>query len=167
MRSCRTPASAQPANAVAAALAALERLLAGPVNEAYESRLYGETSEQTEARSNRLRLDAPAKLDEWMRSVSAESIRTLSATLLLDLFALETTPAARFETARDLASMAAELLRENGSAEAEQIVQALVQAAGGQELDRAAAARAALETIAAGGNRRLGRLARTALWREN
>jgi hypothetical protein len=159
--------SARPADDVSSALASLERLLAGPADEAYVSRLYGGTIAQAEARSNRLRLDAPARLDEWMRSVSAESVRASSATVLIDLFALETTPATLFETARDLAQLAEDLLLADDRAEAERVVQALALAAGGPDAQRAAAARAALETIAAGGNQRIGRLARTALWRES
>ena len=79
---------------VAATWATLEKFLAGPSDAAYVSQIYGASIEQAEARSHGLRFDAPAKLDEWVHTVSSESVRTLSATLLLDLFALERNPAA-------------------------------------------------------------------------
>jgi hypothetical protein len=125
----------------------LERLLAGPADEAYVSRLYGETLEHVEARANRVRLDAPAKLDAWMRSVSAESVRTLSATLLIDLFGLERTPAAVFETAQDLALLAEDLLIVGDIIEAERVASALAASIGGQDVERASAARSALAKI--------------------
>ncbi len=125
----------------------LERFLEGPADSAYVSRLYGESIEQAEARSNRVRLDAPAKLDEWVRSVAPESIRTLSATVLLDLFSLERNPAAVLETAKDLGVLTDDLLVAGDALEAVRVVEALDLAAKSTDTERSAAAAAGLTDI--------------------
>jgi hypothetical protein len=125
----------------------LERFLAGPADSAYVSRLYGESLEQAEARSNRVRLDAPVKLDEWMRSVAPESMRTLSATLLIDLFSLERNPAAVLETAKDLAVLTDDLLIAGDALEAVRVVEALDGASRSTDPERSSAAAAGLADV--------------------
>jgi hypothetical protein len=131
---------------LAAAWAALDCLLAGPADADYVSRLYGETLEYAEARSNRLRLDAPQKLDQWTRSISFESVRALSTTLLLDLFGLEQDPDGARDTARDLAFLAEDLLQASDLDDAARVVHALHEASNG-EGTRADAARTALGLV--------------------
>lgn len=126
---------------------ALERFLEGPADSAYVSRLYGESLEQAEARSNRVRLDAPAKLDEWVRSVAPESIRTLSTTVLLDLFSLEHNAAAVLETAKDLAVVTDDLLTACDALEAARVVVALDQASRSADPERASAGAAGLTDV--------------------
>lgn len=133
--------------AAAAVWETLEHLMAGPADAAYVSRYYGQSIEQADARSRHLRLDAPRQIVEWTQSVSAESVRTLSATLLLDLFALESDPGALSETAQDLATLADDLLLVSDTVEVERIVYCLHDAAGAST-SRAAAARQGLESIA-------------------
>jgi hypothetical protein len=126
----------------------LEQFLEGPADAAYVSRMYGESIEHIEARANRLRLDAPAKLDEWVRSVSAESVRSASATVLLDLFGLDRDPAGVAETAHDLAALADDLLLAGDTAEAAHVAMTLAEAADADDADRRAASRAALGELA-------------------
>ncbi len=134
------------AGSLATAWEALDSLLAGPADADYVSRLYGETIEYAEARSNRLRLDAPQKLDQWTRSISSESLRALSTTLLLDLFSLETDEARARDLARDLGAVAEDLLLANDVDEAARVVGTLHDA-GTEGEARAEAARAGLDVL--------------------
>ncbi len=149
LRLARTRATAvvRSASDVSTAWHTLEKFLDGPADEAYVSRTYGHTLEQLEARSQGLRLDAPARLGEWTATVSAESVRTLSATLLIDLFALERHPAAIAETAQDLAALTEDLLLAGDTVEAARTVAALHQCTGTADVERAAASRHALDAV--------------------
>ena len=80
---------AGPHSEVASAWTALEQILTGPADTLYTSADYAFQLQEAELRSHRLRLQAPEHLEKWVASVSAESMRTLSVSLLLDLFALE------------------------------------------------------------------------------
>ncbi len=125
-----------------------ERLLDGPADAMFVSKLYGESIEQAAARAERLRTDAPAQLGGWVASVSAESVRTLSATVVLDLFTLERDPTALVETAHDLAELADDFLSVGGAVDAARVADALNLAARDGEPARARAAEAGLADIA-------------------
>jgi len=128
--------------------ASLERLLEGPADAAKVSRHYGETLEYAESRANRVRLDAPPKLDEWVRSVSPESVRSLSVTLMLDVFGLEQHAAALQDTGNDLAALTDDLLLAGDATEAFRVVDALTAASASPDLERASAATRGLAEVA-------------------
>lgn len=130
-----------------AAWATLEKFLEGPEDAAYVSRLYGEALGRAEARSHGLRLDAPPRIGEWLATVSADSVRTLSTTVLLDLFGLEAEPTALVDTARDLAALADDLLLAGDTGEAARVVAALADAQAERDPDRAAAGRAGIDDL--------------------
>lgn len=125
----------------------LEKFLEGPEDAAYVSRLYGEALGRAEARSHGLRLDAPPRIGEWLATVSADSVRTLSTTVLLDLFGLETEPTALVDTARDLAALADDLLLAGDTGEAARVVAALADAQAGGDSNRATAGRAGVDDL--------------------
>lgn len=131
----------------AAAWTALGKFLEGPDDAAYVSQMYGESLGQAEARSHGLRLDAPPRIAEWLATVSAESVRTLSATVLLDLFGLEDKPDVIEDTARDLAALADDLLLAGDTTEASRVVTALAAAAACSDPDRARAGGAGIDEL--------------------
>jgi hypothetical protein len=126
----------------------LQQFMSGPSDNTYVSDGYSATLEQAETRSHRLTLDVPAELDAWVHTVSSESVRSLSVTLLLDLFALEEQSTAVTETANDLAALACELLLSADLDEALRIIVALQEAGSAGRSARALAARLSLESIA-------------------
>jgi hypothetical protein len=126
----------------------LQQFMSGPSDTTYVSDGYSATLEQAETRSHRLTLDVPPELDAWVRTVSSESVRSLSVTLLLDLFSLEEQSAAVSETANDLAALACDLLLSADLEEALRIVVALQEAGSAGKSARALAARLSLESVA-------------------
>lgn len=126
----------------------LQQFMSGPADATYVSDGYSATLDHAETRSHRLTLDVPAELESWVQTVSSESVRSLSVTLLLDLFALETQSTAVTETANDLAALACDLLLSADLSESLRIVIARREAGGGGKSARALAARLALESIA-------------------
>ncbi|MEW5982395.1 MAG: HEAT repeat domain-containing protein [Acidobacteriota bacterium] len=145
-QSMSTPADN--ASGLETAWASLQRFMSGPADVTYVSDGYSASLDQAEARSRRLMLDVPVELDDWMQTVSSDSVRTLSVTLLLDLFSLEDHPAALTETAGDLAVLVGDLLLSGDLSEALRVATALQAAGGGARSGRALAARLALESIA-------------------
>jgi hypothetical protein len=134
---------------VAEAWTTLEHILTGPADTLYTSSDYAFQLQETELRSHRLRMQAPKQLDAWVDSVSVESVRTLSVTLLLDLFAMEESPIGIAETAQDLAGLAEDLLGAADFTEADRVLRALNPAGLAADPRRAAAGRHALDQLAA------------------
>lgn len=126
----------------------LTNMLSGPGDVVFASSEYSTSLQAAEARSHQLRMQAPDQLGTWMHSVSSESVRTLSVTLLLDLFNFEDRPDGVTDLAGDLAALAEDLLMSADTREAERVAQALSGAAAGPEPRRATAARLALDAIA-------------------
>lgn len=126
----------------------LQQFMSGPAENVYVSDGYSATLEQAETRSQRLTLDIPPELDRWMQTVASDSVRNLSVTLLLDLFAIESESASVTETANDLAGLAGDLLLSADLDVAHRIVAALQEAGNSGKSARALAARLALESIA-------------------
>lgn len=127
----------------------LEQLLIGPADTVYTSTDYAFQLREMELRSHRLRLDPPKLLDTWVASVSVDSVRRLSVTLMLDLFAMEQSPGAIAETAHDLASFTEDLLEAADFAEADRVLQALSPGKPADDPIRANAGRVALDHLAA------------------
>jgi hypothetical protein len=146
-RMAAAPAAGAPGH-VADAWTTLDQMLAGPSDTLYTSTDYAFQLQQTELRSHRLRLQVPKQLDEWVESVSAESVRTLSVTLLLDLFMMEDSPAGMTETAQDLARLAEDLLEAADFAETARVLRALDPARLVADPPRAEAGRHALNHLA-------------------
>ena len=126
----------------------LEQMLSGPGDALYTSAEYSSSLAEAEARSHQLRMQPTPQLDGWVHSVSAESVKTLSVTLLLDLFSLEESAEAAAEVANDLAALAEDLLMSADYREAERVVQALTDVASWSDPRRALASRIAVDTIA-------------------
>jgi len=126
----------------------LEQMLRGPGDTAYASTEYSVSLEDAESRSYQLSLTTPAQMDGWIRTVSSESIRSMSAGLLLDLLGLEERPGKIFETADDLALLVDDLLMSCDTAESERVVLALCTIVAGSSPSHAEAASRALAAIA-------------------
>ena len=85
--------------------------------------------------------EKPPEWDEWMDSLGEESVRTLSALLLVDLLQLETDPKAMEALAADLGALAEDLLMAGDFFNAATVVKAL-SAREGRDDGRAARASA-------------------------
>ncbi|MCX6543083.1 MAG: HEAT repeat domain-containing protein [Acidobacteria bacterium] len=133
---------------IGAAFHSLEQMLSGPGDVAYTSTEYSASLDDAESRSHQLRLSVPPQMDEWMRTVSSDSIRSLSSVLLLDLFALEERQGEIVETADDLAALAEDLLMSADTVEADRVVHTLDTTASDRSPHHAEAGSKALETIA-------------------
>jgi len=137
-----------PAGDVGSAWTALEQILTGPADTLYTSSDYAFQLREMELRSHRLRLDAPKMFDSWTASVTVDSVRTLSVTLMLDLFLIEESPIGISETAQDLALLAEDLLEAGDFTKADRVLQALSSAHTAADPRRAQAARLALDRLA-------------------
>jgi len=140
--------AAGPTGDVASAWTTLEQILRGPADTLYTSSDYAFQLREMERRSHRLRLDAPRMLDSWTASVTVNSVRILSVTLMLDLFLMEESPIAISETAQDLAFLAEDLLEAGDFTQADRVLQALSPAHVAADPRRAHAARRALDQLA-------------------
>lgn len=87
-------------------------------------------------RAARQSLDVPPEWTAWMESLGEESVRTLSALLLVDLLALETDPTALEALAADLGALAEDLLMAGDFANAALVLNAL-KARGGEPCQKA------------------------------
>jgi len=134
--------------AIDAALGSLELMLGGSGGGRFASTDYTATLADADARSYEMSLSTPAQMDSWISTVSADSVRILAVTLLIDLFLIEDRPDRINETADSLAAQAEDLLMAADTAEVERIVRALHEAAAGDADARAAAGRKALDTLA-------------------
>lgn len=103
----------------------LDQMIGGPADSAFTSADYAASLDVTPVRSHHLALQAPPQLERWIRTVSLESVRSLSVTLLIDLFTLEHEDEGRSSTADDLAALADDLLLSAELVDAERIVHAL------------------------------------------
>lgn len=133
---------------VASAWSTLEQILEGPADKLYTSSDYAFQLREMELRSHRLRLDAPRQLEGWLGSVSVDSVRTLSVTLLIDLFLMEESPIGISETAHDLTALAEDLLDAGDFGETERVLQALSPTSVEGDARRSSAARLALDKLA-------------------
>ena len=144
-RNLSTQGDPEKSSAFHSAWHSLEQMLSGPGDELFTSAEYSSSLAEAEARSHQLRMQPTPQLDGWVHSVSAESVKTLSVTLLLDLFSLEESAEAAAEVANDLAALAEDLLMSADYREAERVVQALTDVASWSDPRRALAARIAVD----------------------
>ena len=114
----------------------VEELLLAYNDSAFVSAAYRASLDGAGERAVRMAAETPAEWDEWMDSLGEESVRTLSALLLVDLLKLETDPAAMAALAGDLGALAEDLLMAGDFANAATIVKAL-QARGGNDCRKA------------------------------
>lgn len=119
----------------------VEELLLAYNDNAFVSDAYRASLDSAGERAVRMAADVPEEWDIWMKSLGEESVRTLSALLLVDLLALETDPAALAALASDLAALAEDLLMAGDFANARVVVTALH--------ERGGAARKALDEVGA------------------
>lgn len=81
-------------------------------------------------RAARMAAEKPPEWDEWMDSLGEESVRTLSALLLVDLLQLETDPKAMEALAADLGALAEDLLMAGDFPNAATVIKALARRGG-------------------------------------
>ncbi len=108
----------------------VEELLLAYNDNAFVSASYRASLDGAGERAARMASDVPAEWDEWMTSLGEESVRTLSALLLVDLLALETDPKAMDALTRDLGALAEDLLMSGDFPNAQTVVTALQQRGG-------------------------------------
>lgn len=103
----------------------VEELLLAYNDSAFVSAGYRASLDAAGERAARMAGEAPPEWNEWMESLGEESVRTLSALLLVDLLQLETDPAAMDALASDLGALAEDLLMAGDFANAARVVTAL------------------------------------------
>jgi HEAT repeat protein len=103
----------------------VEELLLAYNDNAFVSAGYRASLDTAGERAARMASDVPEEWSEWMDSLGEESVRTLSALLLVDLLALETDPAALQALTSDLGALAEDLLMAGDFANAGTVVKAL------------------------------------------
>lgn len=103
----------------------VEELLLAYNDSAFVSAGYRASLDAAGERAARMASDAPPEWGEWMESLGEESVRTLSAQLLVDLLKLETDPKAMDALASDLGALAEDLLMAGDFANAVRISAAL------------------------------------------
>lgn len=101
-----------------------ELLLAYNDNE-FVSAAYRTSLDTAGERAARMAADRPAQWDAWMASLGEDSVRGLSAQLLIDLLTLETDADAQAALTRDLGALAEDLLMAGDFASARRVVEAL------------------------------------------
>ena len=114
----------------------VEELLLAYNDSAFVSAGYRASLDGAGERAARMASETPPEWTEWMESLGEESVRTLSALLLVDLLKLETEPSAMDALASDLAALAEDLLMAGDFANALTIADALA-ARGGDPCRRA------------------------------
>ena len=147
-RTIETAPGGLEASDVGTAWQSLQQMLDAGNDSLFTSAEYAHALHEAELRSHRLRLQAPEHLAAWLASVSSDSMRSLSVTLLLDLFTVEDSPTAISDAVLDLAAAAEELLSAGDIAEADRIFKALDPAGLAGDPVRAPAARRALGLLA-------------------
>lgn len=121
----------------------VEELLLAYNDNAFVSTAYRASLDMAGERAARMAgAEAPPEWNAWMESLGEESVRTLSALLLVDLLKLETDPAAMEALAADLGALAEDLLMAGDFSNAAIVVNALHERGGD-------ACRKALDTIGA------------------
>jgi len=103
----------------------VEELLLAYNDSAFVSAGYRASLDAAGERAARMASDAPPEWGEWMESLGEESVRTLSAQLLVDLLTLETDPKAMAALTSDLGALAEDLLMAGDFANAARITAAL------------------------------------------
>lgn len=103
----------------------VEELLLAYNDNAFVSASYRTSLDTAGERAARMAGDRPAEWDAWMESLGEESVRSLSAQLLIDLLALESDRDALAALTRDLAALAEDLLMAGDFANARRVVDAL------------------------------------------
>lgn len=103
----------------------VEELLLAYNDSAFVSAGYRASLDGAGERAARMASDAPPEWAEWMASLGEESVRTLSALLLVDLLHLETDPKALLALAADLGALAEDLLMAGDFGNAATVVTAL------------------------------------------
>lgn len=126
----------------------VEQMLSKSRESAYTSTEYSMSLQDAESRSYQLSLTTPAQMDLWIRTVSTDSVRSMSCLLLLDLLGLEEQPDKMVELADDLAAMVGDLLMSADTAEAERATVGLGKMAAGPSPPHRTAASGALTAIA-------------------
>jgi len=103
----------------------VEELLLAYNDSAFVSAGYRASLDGAGERAARMASETPPEWTEWMASLGEESVRTLSALLLVDLLKLETDASAMEALASDLAALAEDLLMAGDFANALTIADAL------------------------------------------
>lgn len=103
----------------------VEELLLAYNDNAFVSASYRTSLDTAGERAARMAADRPAEWDAWMESLGEDSVRSLSAQLLIDLLALESDRDALAALTRDLAALAEDLLMAGDFANARRVVEAL------------------------------------------
>ena len=103
----------------------VEELLLAYNDNAFVSDAYRASLDSAAERAVRMASDVPEEWSAWMESLGEESVRTLSALLLIDLLALETDPNALQALTSDLAALAEDLLMSGDFGNARIVVRAL------------------------------------------
>lgn len=132
----------------------VEELLLAYNDNAFVSDAYRASLDSAGERAVRMASDVPDEWDVWMKSLGEESVRTLSALLLVDLLALETDPKALAALTSDLAALAEDLLMSGDFANARVVVTALRDRGGPdarRALDEAGASNGLAEAAALAG----------------
>src|SRR5688500_1589839 len=108
----------------------VEELLLAYNDNAFVSGAYRASLDAAGERAARMATDVPEEWGAWIESLGEESVRTLSAQLLIDLLALETDPDALQALTSDLAALAEDLLMCGDFVNARLVVRALADRAG-------------------------------------
>ena len=103
----------------------VEELLLAYNDSAFVSAGYRASLDGAGERAARMASETPPEWNAWMESLGEESVRTLSAQLLVDLLKLETDPKAMDALTSDLAALTEDLLMSGDFANAARIVIAL------------------------------------------
>lgn len=103
----------------------LEELLLAYNDAPFVSAGYRASLDAAAERATRMASEAPPEWHEWMDSLGEESVRTLSAQLLVDLLKLETNPEAMQALTSDLGALVEDLLMAGDFTNAARVVTAL------------------------------------------
>src|SRR5262249_36756028 len=124
--------------------ASTEELLVSYNDRPFVSETYRRELDGVGARADRMAArDLPPQPPEWMKSLDQDSVRGLSAVMLIDLFTLEDDPARAAEIAGDMEALAEDLLMAGAYDDALTVTRALLKRATtarghGQEASRVA-----------------------------
>lgn len=88
----------------------MEELLVSYDDNPFVSPAYRAALDGVSVRAERLAADLPGELPAWMESLGQANVRSLSVTMLMDLFALERDEARGVETVEDMEALAQDLL---------------------------------------------------------
>jgi hypothetical protein len=104
----------------------MEELLVSYNDKPFVSEGYRNSLDGIGARAERMAVtDLPPELPQWMDSLGQENVRTLSATLLIDLLTLEQDAARASDIAQDMEALAEDLLMSGSYDDAQVVMKAL------------------------------------------